>query len=210
MKKRANIFIMVVVTVILSACAANDKMVNIEDSLTATEEEQTNLIKTNSYNQRDEISVDEIIFKNFNVIYTGKFLLEYAPKNEIIYFNEQVSFLGELMDDTAYVFITITLENTSDKMSVIYLGCGDFVTVDENGQTIDGAHEVRYRSDYTSDDPTRKDYYKCELEPKSVHTYTVGYILPVSMLESDNLYYKINRYGEWFSPTNFRYIKVNL
>ncbi|MCL2865378.1 MAG: hypothetical protein FWE25_07555 [Lachnospiraceae bacterium] len=210
MMKIKKMFVVFVIAATLSGCGTGEMINGDGVALNLEEEDRPNLIETNSYSKEEEIVIDDMIFKNFDVIYTGKSLPEYAPKNEVIYFDEQVDFRGYLMDDFTYCFITITLENTTDEEIEEYLSFGLLVDVDEQGKTIARSEEVRYRSDYVPIDPTGKDYYRCVVEAKSESTFIVGYILQDSMLTSERLYYEINRYGEWFSPTNFRYIKVDL
>lgn len=195
----------------------NSKGSNLEEQKPQTEpaieSSSSNYVSINGasvYQPTEEIKVDNIVFRDFQVLYSGKELPAGVPKEEFIYFDEKAADNGALIDNNSYIFINITVENKSETPEELYLSFGTFAKVNSKNDIIEKTNEVRYRSDYKSEDATRKDYYRCELGANESHTYKVGYVITDSMLQSGSLFFQINKDGDGVNTKDYKYYEVKI
>lgn len=165
------------------------------------------LNNANVFKLDEQVNIDGIVFANLNVD-IRKELREGLTKEDLIYFDEQTDETGKLEDGYTYIFADIEITNTTDEEKVVYLSCGDFVIINDKNDIIDSTNELRYRSAYESTNATRKDYYRCEFEPKEEKQLELGYIAPESLVQQEHLLYSINLYGTGTESEEIRAIQV--
>ena len=164
---------------------------------------------SNIYEMNDKINIDGIEFSNLTLT-VSKDILNGILKDDIIYFDEETDDNGRLLQEQSYIFADITLNNTTSETVEIYLSFGTFIVLNSENEITDSSIETRYRSDYTSTDPYRKDYFKYSLAPNSSSAVTIGYIVRDTIINSNDLYYMINKDGYGPGYDQFKAFTVDL
>ncbi|SHJ60854.1 hypothetical protein [Parasporobacterium paucivorans] len=152
---------------------------------------------SNIYSPNEEINIDGIVFSNIEISAT-KAIPSGISKEEIINFGEKTDEYGSLVEKQTYAFVDLTISNTTQDYIDLYLSGGYLGVLNSENEISDSSVELRYRSNYFSDDPYRKDYYLYRMGPDESKTIKLGYIVSDQLLNSENLNFIINKDG--FGP----------
>ena len=229
MKRLAICIDIMIVLVILTGCKNSKSTDSIQDNglnfaqnsstvcnteTTKADEQQKHPLRnmkiynSNVYDINEPMNIDDIEYSNFKVT-VSKNIINGLSKNEIIYNGESSDNDGKLLQKMSYMFVELTIANKTSSQAILYLSGGSFVVLDSENNISDSSVDLRYRSDYTSTDPYKKDYYKYILEGGEKHTVKLVYIVNDELINSNNLYYMINKGGYGPGYDSFKAFKID-
>ena len=199
--------------------ADNLAVANVSNSsMTAQQTEATRASEIisaddNSYDEND-IKIyemgDIVSTCDFNYIINSvtktKELGEYT-KEQVEYFNgEEVDENGTLISDHSYIFINMTIENTSNApIERTINSCG--IIAGNDSIALGYTEEMRFFDKGL--DAKSRDYFHYTLEENKKQTFNVGFIVKDENLDSNKLTMIINNHGTYPYDEAVRYILLH-